>query len=81
VSSQESIESKVKEIVAEQLGLAVEDVQLDAGFADDLGADDLDQVELIMAFEEEFDCEIDDEDAEKLRTVQDVIDFVGNRAQ
>lgn len=81
MSSQDPTESKVKEIVADQLGLAVEDVQLDAAFTDDLGADDLDFMELIMAFEEEFVIDIDDEDAEDLHTVQDVINFVEHRQQ
>ncbi len=81
MSSQDTTESRVKEIVAEQLGLAVEDVQLDSSITDDLGADELDKVELIMAIEEEFDCDIDDEDAEGLHTLQDVIDFIGRRPQ
>jgi acyl carrier protein len=75
------LESKVKEIVAEQLGVPAEEIALDSTFTSDLGADALDQVELIMAFEEEFDIDIDDDDAEKLRTVQDVIDFVAKRVQ
>jgi acyl carrier protein len=75
------IESKVKEIVAEQLGVPAEEIGLSSLFARDLGADALDVVELVMAFEEEFDIEIDDDDAEKLRTVQDVIDFVAQRVQ
>lgn len=67
--------------MAEQLGLSAEDVQLDASFADDLGADDLDRIELMMAFEEEFDVELDEDDAENLRTVQNVVEFVSHRTQ
>ena len=75
------IESKVKEIVAEQLGVNADEITLTQTFSRDLGADALDVVELVMAFEEEFDIEIDDDDAEQLRTVQDVIDFVAKRVQ
>jgi len=71
-----SIEDKVKEIVAEQLGVDEADVTLSASFVDDLGADSLDLVELIMAMEEEFDIKIEDEEAEKIKTVQDTIDFI-----
>ena len=71
-----SIEEKVIEIICEQLDVAKEDVVLDASFVDDLGADSLDQVELIMAMEEEFDVSIPDEDAEKIGTVKDAIDYV-----
>jgi acyl carrier protein len=63
-------------MVAEQLGVKEEDVKPDSSFIDDLGADSLDTVELIMALEEEFDTEIPDEDAEKLATVQDAIDYI-----
>lgn len=70
------VEKKVKEIVCEQLDVSEEDVVLAASFADDLGADSLDQVELIMAMEEEFDVSISDEDAEKMSTVQDAIDYI-----
>jgi len=72
------IEEKVKKIIAEQLNVAEEDVVPSASFVDDLGADSLDQVELIMAMEEEFDMEIPDEDAEKITTVQDAIDYIKN---
>ena len=68
--------SKVKEIVVDQLGVDEEDVTPDASFIDDLGADSLDIVELIMAFEEEFDIEIPDEDAEKITTVGEAIEYV-----
>lgn len=70
------IEAKVKGIICEQLNVAEEDVVPEASFVDDLGADSLDQVELIMAMEEEFDLSIPDEDAEKIATVQDVIDYI-----
>ena len=71
-----SIEEQVKSIVAEQLGVKDEEVTNEASFVDDLGADSLDTVELVMALEEEFDTEIPDEDAEKITTVQQAIDFV-----
>jgi acyl carrier protein len=71
-----SIEEKVIAIICEQLDVAKEDVVLDASFVDDLGADSLDQVELIMAMEEEFDVSIPDEDAEKIATVKNAIDYV-----
>ncbi|TXL01733.1 acyl carrier protein [Methylococcaceae bacterium HT1] len=70
-----SIEERVKKIVAEQLGVK-EDIANDASFVDDLGADSLDTVELVMALEEEFECEIPDDDAEKITTVQQAIDYV-----
>ncbi len=69
----EEIASKVKEIIIEELGVDAEKVTDQASFIDDLGADSLDTVELVMAFEEEFDLEIPDEDAEKMRTVADVV--------
>ncbi len=71
-----SVEEKVIAIICEQLDVAKEDVVLDASFVDDLGADSLDQVELIMAMEEEFDVSIPDEDAEKIGTVKNAIDYV-----
>ncbi len=71
-----SIDDKVKQIVVEQLGVEEPEVTPKASFVDDLGADSLDQVELVMAFEEGFDLEIPDEDAEKIRTVQDAIDYI-----
>lgn len=74
-----SIEEQVKAIVAEQLGVKEDDVKNDASFVDDLGADSLDTVELVMALEEEFETEIPDEDAEKITTVQQAIDFVTSR--
>lgn len=70
------VEEKVKKIICEQLNVSEEDVVPTASFVDDLGADSLDQVELIMAMEEEFDISIPDEDAEKIGTVQDAIDYI-----
>lgn len=70
------IEQRVKKIVAEQLGSNEDDVKNESSFVDDLGADSLDTVELVMALEEEFDCEIPDEEAEKITTVQLAIDYI-----
>jgi len=74
-----SVEERVKKIVAEQLGVDEEEVTPEASFVDDLGADSLDTVELVMAFEEEFGIEIPDEDAEKIITVQNSIDYIKER--
>ncbi len=71
-----SIEERVKKIVAEQLGSGEDEITNESSFIDDLGADSLDTVELVMALEEEFDIEIPDDDAEKIATVQAAIDFV-----
>ncbi len=71
---------KVKEIIARELSVDIDQVTPDASFMDDLGADSLDTVELVMAFEESFGVEIPDEDAEKMRTVKDAIDYVGEHA-
>jgi acyl carrier protein len=71
-----SIEERVKQIVVEQLGVKDEEVAGDSSFVDDLGADSLDTVELVMALEEEFSCEIPDEEAEKITTVQQAVDYV-----
>ncbi|MBT0665798.1 acyl carrier protein [Geobacter pelophilus] len=71
-----TIEKRVKEIVAEQLGVEEAQVTNEASFMDDLGADSLDTVELVMALEEEFDIEISDENAEKIQNVQDAIDYI-----
>lgn len=68
--------AKVNSIIVEQLGVKEEDLKPEASFIDDLGADSLDTVELVMALEEEFDTEIPDEDAEKIRTVKDVYDYI-----
>ena len=75
-----SIEEQVKSIVAEQLGVKEDEVTPAASFVDDLGADSLDTVELVMALEEEFETEIPDEDAEKITTVQQAIDFIKSRS-
>jgi acyl carrier protein len=71
-----SVEDKVKKIIAEKLGVDLSEVVPETSFVDDLGADSLDLVELIMSMEEEFDTDISDEDAEKIQTVQDAINFV-----
>jgi acyl carrier protein len=71
-----SVEDKVRKIIAEKLSVDLEEVVPEASFVDDLGADSLDLVELIMSMEEEFDTDISDEDAEKILTVQDAIDYV-----
>jgi len=76
-----SVDEKVKQIVVEQLGVDEGEVTPNASFVDDLGADSLDTVELVMAFEEAFDLEIPDEDAEKIRTVKDAIDYIGKNAK
>jgi len=75
------IEEKVKDIIVEQLGVNPEQVTPQASFIEDLGADSLDIVELVMAFEEEFSVEVPDEDAEKLQTVGDVIKYIEERAK
>ncbi len=75
------IVEKVKQIIAEQLGVDENEVTPSASFVDDLGADSLDQVELVMALEEAFGVEIPDEDAEKIRTVQDAIDYIDKHAK
>jgi acyl carrier protein len=74
-----NVEQQVKAIVAEQLGVKAEQVTSAASFVDDLGADSLDTVELVMALEEEFEIEIPDEDAEKITTVQQAIDYINER--
>jgi acyl carrier protein len=74
--SKDAIFEKVKEIIVEQLGVDAEEVVAEASFIDDLGADSLDIVELIMALEDVFDIEIPDDDAEKITTVQDAIDYI-----
>src|SRR5579872_2058487 len=74
-----TVEQQVKAIVAEQLGVKQEQVTNDASFVDDLGADSLDTVELVMALEEEFEIEIPDEDAEKITTVQQAIEYINDR--
>ena len=71
-----NVEGKVRQIICEQLGVNEADVTLDASFIEDLGADSLDIVELVMALEEEYDMEISDEEAEKIRSVQDVVNYI-----
>ncbi|APE05370.1 MULTISPECIES: acyl carrier protein [Alteromonas] len=71
-----NIEERVKKIIIEQLGVKEEEVKAEASFVDDLGADSLDTVELVMALEEEFDTEIPDEEAEKITTVQSAVDYI-----
>jgi len=73
---EKSVDRRVIEIIVEQLGVSEEEITMEASFIDDLGADSLDLVELIMAMEEEFSLEISDEDAEKIQTVQDVVNYI-----
>jgi len=76
-----SVDERVKQIIVEQLGVDEGEVTTNASFVDDLGADSLDTVELVMAFEEAFAIEIPDEDAEKIRTVKDAIDYINSHAK
>ena len=76
-----NIEAKVKSIIADQLGVGEDEIKLESSFIEDLGADSLDIVELVMAMEEEFEIEIPDEDAEKLRTVQDVTKYLETKGK
>jgi acyl carrier protein len=76
-----AVDDKVKQIIVEQLGVDEGEVTPNASFVDDLGADSLDTVELVMAFEEAFDIEIPDEDAEKIRTVKDAVDYISKNAK
>lgn len=75
-----SVEERVKKIVVEQLGVGEDQVTSEASFVDDLGADSLDTVELVMALEEEFETEIPDEEAEKITTVQQAIDYISEKS-
>ena len=75
-----NVEEKVRKIIAEQLAVSEDEVKPGASFVDDLGADSLDQVELVMALEEEFNIEISDEDAEKIKTVQDTLKYVSGHS-
>ena len=75
-----SVEEKVKNIIIEQLGVSADEVELGASFVDDLGADSLDLVELVMVLEEEFGYEIPDEDAEKIQTVQDAVNYINSQS-
>ncbi|MCX6874670.1 MAG: acyl carrier protein [Verrucomicrobia bacterium] len=77
--SDKSIEARVKDIIVEQLGVSADQVTPEAKFVEDLGADSLDTVELVMAFEEEFDIEVPDEEAEKLQSVGDVITYINSQ--
>lgn len=77
ISIMSSVEERVKKIVVEELGVKDEEVTSEASFVDDLGADSLDTVELVMALEQEFKIEIPDEEAEKITTVQQAIDYIG----
>jgi acyl carrier protein len=76
--SDKSIEARVKDIIVDQLGVNADQVTPEAKFVEDLGADSLDTVELVMAFEEEFDIEVPDEEAEKLQSVGDVVTYISN---
>ncbi|HKF95498.1 MAG TPA: acyl carrier protein [Gammaproteobacteria bacterium] len=76
-----NVQERVKKIVVEQLGVNEDDVTDSASFVDDLGADSLDTVELVMALEEEFECEIPDEEAEKITTVQQAIDYINTHSE
>ena len=78
---EKTIEERVREIIVEQLGVNADQVTPEAKFIEDLGADSLDTVELVMAFEEEFGAEIPDEDAEKLQTVGDVVKYIEDRGE
>lgn len=75
-----NVEERVIQLIVDQLGVEKEEVTWEASFIEDLGADSLDTVELVMAFEDEFDIEIPDEDAEKIRTVKDAVDYIKNHA-
>lgn len=79
MASVEEISERVRSIVAEQLGSAADDVTLKASLIEDLGADSLDIVELVMALEEEYEMEIPDEDAEKIQTVEDIVSYINNK--
>jgi len=77
--SDTSIEERVKEIIVDQLGVSADQVTMEAKFVEDLGADSLDTVELVMALEEEFDVEVPDDEAEKLQAVKDVVSFIESK--
>ena len=76
-----AVDDKVKTIIAEQLGVKVEEIKVESSFVDDLGADSLDTVELVMALEEEFGIEIPDEDAEKMTTVGEAVKYIETKAK
>lgn len=75
-----SVEDRVKKIVSDQLGTSMDEIEIDSSFVEDLGADSLDTVELVMALEEEFDLEIADEDAEKISTVNDAVTYINSNS-
>tara|TARA_B100001750_G_scaffold160263_1_gene129214 strand:+ start:440 stop:670 length:231 start_codon:yes stop_codon:yes gene_type:complete len=75
-----SVEERIQKIVCEQLGVSQEEAKLEASFVDDLGADSLDTVELVMAFEEEFEIEIPDEEAEEIATIKNAIDYINSNS-
>lgn len=77
--SEKSIEERVKDIIVDQLGVSADQVTSEAKFVEDLGADSLDTVELVMALEEEFDVEVPDDEAEKLQAVKDVVSFITSK--
>jgi acyl carrier protein len=80
MSSMSTVDERVKKIVVEQLGVKEDEVTNESSFVDDLGADSLDTVELVMALEEEFECEIPDEEAEKITTVQQAVDYINEHS-
>tara|TARA_B100000029_G_scaffold478857_1_gene525349 strand:- start:478 stop:708 length:231 start_codon:yes stop_codon:yes gene_type:complete len=75
-----SVEERIQKIVCEQLGVSQEEAKLEASFVDDLGADSLDTVELVMAFEEEFEIEIPDEEAEEIATIKNAVDYINSNS-
>lgn len=81
MSTVDTVEDRVKKVVVEQLDIKPEEATMEASFVDDLGADSLDTVELVMALEEEFDIEIPDEEAEKIRTIQQAVDYIKKRQE
>ena len=76
-----NVEERVRQIIVEQLGVKEDEIGIDSSFVDDLGADSLDTVELVMALEEEFGCEIPDEDAEKITTVKEAVEYLNAHAE
>ena len=76
-----NVEERVRQIIVEQLGVKEDEISIDSSFVDDLGADSLDTVELVMALEEEFGCEIPDEDAEKITTVKEAVEYLNAQAE